>query len=123
MACHELGALRLGLMKVLGIENEAAKNHDENEVGEALHMSGPLQSLSKSKDLKSLQSFFETAVSDLEIKISKVSADDKDLPYFRSLLILTKKIELDLEVQIKSFEGLWRNLDEVHDYVHEIYPY
>ena len=29
MACHELGALRLGLVKIIGIENEAARIHDE----------------------------------------------------------------------------------------------
>lgn len=122
MACHELGALRLGLMKVLGIENEAARVHDENEVGEALNIAGPLQSLAKAKDLKSLQAFYETCISDLEEKISKIADGDKDLPYFRSLLILTKKVELELDVQIKSVETLWKNLDEMHDFVHEIYP-
>ena len=122
MACHELGALRLGLMQVLGIKNEAARIHDENEVGEALSIEGPLKALSKSENLKSLQAFFESAVSDLEVKISKLEEGHKDMPYYRSLMILTKKIELELDAQINSFEVFWKNLDEMHDFVHEIYP-
>lgn len=122
MACHELGALRLGLMKVIGIENEAARVHDENEVGEALKNAGPIQSLAKADSLKDLQKFFDSSISDLEEKVSKVSDDDKNLPYYRSLLILTKKVELELESHLKGVEGFWKNLDEMHDYVHEIYP-
>ena len=122
MACHELGALRLGLMKVIGIENEAARVHDENEVGEALNNVGPIQSLAKADSLKDLQKFFDSSISDLEEKVSKLSDDDKNLPYYRSLLILTKKVELELESHLKGVEGFWKNLDEMHDYVHEIYP-
>ncbi|MDC0254711.1 DUF3209 family protein [Bacteriovoracales bacterium] len=122
MACHELGALRLGLMKIIGIENEAARIHDENEVGEALNNAGPIQSLAKADSLKDLQKFFDSSISDLEERVSKLSDDDKNLPYYRSLLILTKKVELELESHLKGVESFWKNLDEMHDYVHEIFP-
>ena len=35
MACHELAALRLGMMQILGRDNEAEKIHDLNELGDA----------------------------------------------------------------------------------------
>jgi hypothetical protein len=122
MACHELGALRLGLMKVIGLENEAAKIHDENEVGDALNKAGPLQSLAKANSLKDLQTYFDSSISNLEDKVSKLSKDDEKLAYYRSLLILTKKVELELENHLKGVEDFWKNLDEMHDYVHEIFP-
>ena len=122
MACHELGALRLGLMQVLGIEDEAAKIHDENEVGEALKKQGPLSSLAQAENFKQIVDFFESSISDLEEKVSRCSAEDKNLPYYRSLLILTKKVELELSSHVKTIESFWESLDEMHDYVHEVYP-
>ena len=122
MACHELGALRLGLMKIIGIENEAAKVHDENEVGEALNNPGPIQSLAKANNLKELQTFFDSSISHPEDKVSKLKKGDEKLAYYRSLLILTKKVELELETHLKGVEGFWKSLDEMHDYVHEIFP-
>jgi len=44
------------------------------------------------------------------------------LAYYRSLLILTKKVELELDSQIRSLNEFWNGLDEMHDFVHEIYP-
>ena len=49
-------------------------------------------------------------------------ADDPKLPYYRSLIVLTKKVELDLINQIDSLTRFYSNLDEMHDFVHEIYP-
>ena len=40
MACHELAALRLGLMKVLGID-EAEKQHELKELGDKINCDGP----------------------------------------------------------------------------------
>lgn len=44
------------------------------------------------------------------------------MAYYRSLLILTKKVELELKNSILSFQNLFRDLEEIHDFVHEIYP-
>ena len=80
MACHELGALRLGLMKIIGIENEAAKVHDENEVGEALNNPRPIQSSRSANNLKELQTFFDSSISHLEDKVSKLKKGDEKSP-------------------------------------------
>ena len=44
------------------------------------------------------------------------------LPYLRTLAVLTKKVELDLRASVDALTRFWRELEEVHDYVHEIYP-
>ncbi len=121
MACHELGALRLGLQKVLGIEDAAAKDHDEREIGENLHKDGPIKSLANSNSLEELRTFYQNSLSSLEQKVGKTT-DEKELAYLRSLLILTKKVELELDAHIKGLDALYKGLDEIHDYVHEIYP-
>lgn len=121
MACHEIGALRLGLMNVLGIEDEAMKKHDEAEVGELLTHPGPICSLAQSKNLKDIKIFFQNSLVDLENKLANLPLDHKDLAYYRSLMILTKNVELNLELQIKGFEDMFRHLDEMHDFVHEIH--
>ena len=40
----------------------------------------------------------------------------------RTLVVLTRKVELDLQHQIESLTHLYRDLEEMHDFVHEIYP-
>ncbi len=122
MACHEVGALRLGLMNILGIKNEAERQHELSELGNALQQPGPLCSLAEAKDLQGVKQFFESSLSLLEEKISKTTATDPQLPYLRSLLILTKKVELDLRNQTEGLLRFYKDLDEMHDFVHEIYP-
>ena len=50
------------------------------------------------------------------------SANDPNLPYLRSLIVLTKKVELDLRNHIDGLTRFYKDLDEMHDFVHEIYP-
>ena len=54
--------------------------------------------------------------------VAATRADDLKLPYLRSLVILTKKVELDLANQIENLTRLYSNLEQMHDFVHEIYP-
>ncbi|RHX91431.1 DUF3209 domain-containing protein [Leptospira yasudae] len=123
MACHEVAALRLGMMNVIGIKDEATIRHERAEIGEdALGAPGPIRSLAEAKDLESLIKFYEASLSDLEETISKTSKDDPKMSYYRSLLILTKKVELELKNSLLSFQNLFRDLEEMHDFVHEIYP-
>lgn len=123
MACHEVAALRLGMMKVLGIVNEAERQHELAEIGpEVLSQPGPIKSLTEAKDMAALRRFFEASLTDLEQKIASTAPTDKQLPYYRSLLILTKKVELDLRNSSQAFETLYRDLEEMHDFVHEVYP-
>lgn len=123
MACHEIAALRLGMMNILGIKDESVIQHEKNEIGmEALSSPGPIRSLTNAGNFDDLIRFFEASLVELEQKISEVSSTDPKSGYYTSLLILTKKVELDLKNSAKAFQTLYLDLEEMHDFVHEIYP-
>ncbi|EQA35107.1 PF11483 family protein [Leptospira inadai serovar Lyme str. 10] len=123
MACHEIAALRLGMMNILGIEDEVTRIHEVNEIGQnLLSQPGPIQSLSHAGNLTSLLQFYESSLTELEQKISVLPPGDPKLSYYRSLLILTKKVELELKNTFQNLNTLFNDLEEIHDFVHEIYP-
>lgn len=122
MACHEIAALRLGLMRLLGRGDETERQHELQELGSAADDPGPIRALTESSDLASLKQFFEDAVSALEQQVSTRDAGDPKLPYLQTLVVLTRTIELDLDNQIDALDRLYRNLEDMHDFVHEIYP-
>src|SRR5882672_6056175 len=99
MACHEIAALRLGLMKILGTNDEAEKAHELAELGDAAHAPGPIASLATAGDLDALTTLFST-----------------------SLVDLTKKVELELRAQVEGLARMNRELEEMHDLVHELFP-
>jgi len=122
MACHEVAALRLGLMNVLGIVDEAERQHELAELGNAAEAPGPVRSLAQARDFAQLGRFYDGALAELAEKVARMPAGDPKLAYYRSLLILTKKVELELAGQRASLERMYRDLEELHDYVHEIFP-
>jgi hypothetical protein len=122
MACHEIAALRLGLMKLLGHDDEAERQHELAELGTAAETPGPLRSMCQAHDLGSLLRLYDASIAMLEEKVAKTRADDPKLPYLRTLIVLTKKTELDLRHRIDGLALLYRDLDQMHDFVHELYP-
>ncbi|EKO14317.1 MULTISPECIES: DUF3209 family protein [Leptospira] len=122
MACHEIAALRLGMMNLIGIKDEVTIRHEQSEIGVALESTGPIRSLAEAKDFESLIKFYEISLTDLEERISKMKKDDPKMAYYRSLLILTKKIEFELKNSVFIFQNFFRDLEEIHDFVHEVFP-
>ncbi len=122
MACRELAALRLGLMRTIGIEDEAERQHELAELGDSITQQGPLRGMTEAASLEGLKSYYDQAVSKLEETIAAKSPDDPKMGYYRTLLVTTKKVELDLSNQIDSLTRLYRDLDQIHDFIHEIYP-
>jgi Protein of unknown function (DUF3209) len=122
MACHEIAALRLGLMEVIGIDDEAERQHELAELGDGATTPGPIQSMGSARDLRSLLGFYEASIAQLEERVSATRSEDPKLPYYKTLVVLTKKVELDLTHQIEGLTHLYRDLEQMHDFVHEIYP-
>lgn len=122
MACHEVAALRLGLMNILGIDDSSERQHELDELGPAIDEVGPIQSLTRATNFAALRQIYETSVTQLEEKVARTATDDPKLGYYRTLVVLTKKVELDLQSQERSLRQLYIDLDEMHDFVHEIYP-
>ena len=122
MACHELAALRLGLMEVLGIDDPAEKQHELKELGDAASSDGPLKSMLGSTDLEKLIRFYGHALVELQEKVAKMPKEDPSLAYHNTLLVVTKKVEQDLQIQLDNMKRFWTDLDEIHHYLHELYP-
>lgn len=122
MACHEIAALRLGLMRVLGTGDEAERQHELAELGGAEQTPGPIASMCQAGDLASLKRFYDASLAALEERVARIRADDPKLPYLRTLVVLTKKVDLDLGHQIAALGHLYRDLEAMHDFVHEVYP-
>jgi hypothetical protein len=122
MACHEVAALRLGLMRTIGICDDAERQHEIAELGCALEKPGPLRALASSTDLENMARMYAAAVTELSEKVARTPSDDPKLAYVRSLMILTRKVELDLRGHIDGLTRFYRELEEMHDFVHEIYP-
>jgi Protein of unknown function (DUF3209) len=122
MACKELAALRLGLMKALGIEDEAERQHELAELGADASAPGPLRLMCEATNLSVLKKSYDSAVSRLEENLAKGKPDDAKLAYLQTLLVTTKKVELDLTNHIDSLTKFYRDLDQIHDFIHEIHP-
>lgn len=122
MACHEIAALRLGLMKILGRDDAAERQHELAELGDHANQPGPLKALCDAQDLAGLKNFFEASLTELHTRVADTAEDDAQLPYLRALMVLTKKVEMDLGQQIDGITRLYRDLDEMHDFVHELFP-
>lgn len=122
MACHELAALRLGLMNLLGIGDDAARQHELAELGDAGEAPGPLRALLQARSFAELRRSYEAALGDLAATVARLPATDPKLGYYRSLLLLTKKVELDLASFAELLARFDRDLDELHDYTHELHP-
>lgn len=109
-------------MKILGRNENGEREHELAELGDVSRHPGPVASLCEASDLERLKQFYEFAVSSLEERVSATDPEAADLPYLRALVILTKKVELDLSNQIDSLTRFYRDLEQMHDFVHEIYP-
>lgn len=122
MACHELAALRLGLMNLLGNADEAERRHELAELGGAAEAPGPLRELAGARDLSALRRAYDAALVGLAERVARLPGDDPQLGYLRTLLVLTKKVELELANQAELLARLHRDLEELHDFVHELHP-
>lgn len=122
MACHEIAALRLGLMQILGINDEAERQHELAELNQGETPGDTLRVLSQARDFADLKRFFETALVELEERVARTKPDDPQMPYLRTLVVLSKKVELDLRNQLDNMTRFYRDLDEMHDFVHEMFP-
>ena len=122
MACHEIAALRLSLMKILGKNDPAERAHELAELGDAAARPGPVAALAEAGDLASAHRFFQSSLSALEERLATTPAGDPQLGYLRTLAVLTRKVDLDLAHQIEGLTHLYNDMEELHDFVHELYP-
>lgn len=120
MACHEIAALRLGLMHVLGCGDEAARRHELAELGARAESPGPLRSLSCAADLRTLHESFGVAAGALEERLSQASTEES--AYLRTLVVLVRKVELELRGHAGALEQFFHDLEAMHELTHQLHP-
>jgi hypothetical protein len=120
MTCHELEALKLGLMTVLGTEDAQARKHAEDELDG--HKEGPIEALATAESLDAIQRHLDAALVDLEREIAETPAEDPEYDYMRGRLVAVRDAERAVARLTTQGEDLLAGLGEAHDLLHEAFP-
>jgi len=120
MSCHEIEALRLGLMNVLGTADPAVRDHAEKELEG--HRSGPIEALAEADSLAAIQRHLDAALVDLEAEIADTPSDDPEYDYLRGRLVAVRDAEQAVGRLTDHGEGILEDLGASHDVLHEAFP-
>ena len=122
MSCDEIEALRLGLMNVLGTEDDAVRQHAEQELGDALDGDGPIAALATADSVAGLQRHLDAALVDLEEEVAAADPDAPEIGYLRGRLVAVRDAERSLARIADSGETLLSDLGDSHHTLHEAFP-
>jgi hypothetical protein len=120
MSCHEIEALRLGLMNILGTTDRSVREHAEKELDG--HMEGPIEGLATAESLSALQRHLDAALVDLEAEIAAADEDDPEYDYLRGRLVAVRDAERSLARLTTHGEGFLSDLGTSHDALHDAFP-
>ncbi|AEM55894.1 cobalamin operon protein [Haloarcula hispanica N601] len=120
MSCYEIEALRLGLMNVLGTEDDHARQHAEQELEG--HMTGPIEALAGAETLAAIERHLDAALVDLEEEIAATPEDDPEYDYLRGRLVAVRDAERAVSRITMQGEDVLDGLGEAHDVLHEAFP-
>ena len=120
MTCHEIEALRLGLMNSLGVGGDAARKHARDELGDdpAPHIAA----LADADSLADCRRHLDTALVELEEEVAAADADADEYDYLRGRLVAVRDAESALERLLGHGEGVLEGLRESHETLHEAFP-
>jgi hypothetical protein len=120
MTCHELEALRLGLMNVLGTEDRSARDHAEQELEG--HLDGPIGALADANTLAEVRRHLDAALVDLEAEIAETDSADPSYDYLRGRLVAVRDAERAVSRLTDQGEDVLGGLGEAHEVLHEAFP-
>ena len=120
MTCHELEALRLGLMNVLGTEDRSARDHAEQELKG--HLNGPIGALAEADTLAEVRRHLDAALVDLEAEIAETDSADPSYDYLRGRLVAVRDAERAVSRLTDQGEDVLGGLGEAHEVLHEAFP-
>ena len=120
MSCHEIEALRLGMMNVLGTTDRDAREHAEQELEG--HMEGPIEGLANASTLSELQRHLDAALVDLEEEVAGTDPGTDEYDYLRGRLVAVRDAERDVAGLTRQGERLIEGYGETHDLLHELFP-
>jgi len=120
MTCHELEALRLGLMNVLGTGDRSAREHAEKELDGELD--GPIEGLAEADSLADLQRHLDAALVDLEERVAAADERDPEYDYLRGRLVAVRDAERSLSRLADHGDSFLDDLGETHHSLHDAFP-
>jgi len=120
MTCHEIEALRLGLMNSLGVADDAAEKHARDELGE--NPEPHIEALAEAESLAACKRHLDTALVELEGEVASADADDPGYDYLRGRLVAVRDAEAALDRLLTQGEGFLDDLGNIHHALHETFP-
>jgi hypothetical protein len=120
MTCHELEALRLGLMNVFGTDDQSARDHAEKELEG--HLEGPIEGLANAESLSALQRHLDAALVDLEEEVAATDESAPDYDYLRGRLVAVRDAERSLARLADHGDAFLDDLGEIHHALHDTFP-
>ncbi|WP_135366554.1 DUF3209 family protein [Halosimplex halophilum] len=120
MSCYEIEALRLGLLNVLGTDDDHAREHAEQELEG--HLEGPIEALANAETLAAVERHLDAALVDLEAEIAATDADDPEYDYLRGRLVAVRDAERAVHRLTAQGGSVFEGLSEAHDVLHEAFP-
>jgi len=120
MSCYEIEALRLGLLNVLGTDDDHAREHAEQELEG--HLEGPIEALAEAETLAAVERHLDAALVDLEEEIATTDESDPEYDYLRGRLVAVRDAERAVHRLTAQGESVLEGLGEAHDVLHETFP-
>ncbi|APW99663.1 cobalamin biosynthesis protein [Halobiforma lacisalsi AJ5] len=120
MSCHEIEALRLGLITVLGVGDDSDREHARQELEG--HLEGPIEGLVEADSLAEIERHLDAALVDLESDLAAMEADDPAYDYTRGRLLELRNAERAVKRLRTQGESVVDGLGEAHDALHETFP-
>jgi hypothetical protein len=120
MTCHEIEALRLGLMNSLGVSDDAARKHARDELGD--DPEPHIEALADADSLAACARHLDTALVELEAEVAAADADDPGYDYLRGRLVAVRDAEASLDRILDHGEAFLEDLGDAHHALHETFP-
>jgi len=120
MSCYEIEALRLGLLNVLGTDDDHAREHAQKELEG--HLDGPIEALAEAQTLSAIERHLDAALVDLEEEIAATDESDPEYDYLRGRLVAVRDAERAVRRVTDQGESVLAGLGEAHDVLHEAFP-
>jgi hypothetical protein len=120
MSCHEIEALRLGLMNSLGVDDDATKKHAREELGE--NPAPHIAALADAESLAACRRHLDTALVELESAVAATDESDPEYDYLRGRVIAVRDAASALDRLFDHGEAFLEDLGDSHHALHETFP-
>jgi hypothetical protein len=120
MTCHEIEALRLGLMNSLGVGDDAARKHARDELCD--EPEPHIEALAGAESLAECRRHLDAALVELESEVADADPDGRAYDYLRGRLVAVRDAEGALERLLTHGEGALEDLGASHETLHEAFP-